>query len=95
MEVAAPDEDAVEAGLRVEPAGEVEGGLDEEELAVGVPDADGEVGELAGDVEEEEDDEPLVLEVVAVAEPAVEVEGERGGGGGAGAGRRRRRGGEG
>lgn len=40
MEIAVAEEDAVVGGVGVEPAGEVEGGLDEEELAVGVPEAD-------------------------------------------------------
>lgn len=73
MEVAAAEEDAVEAGVGVEPAREVEGGFDEEELAVGVPNSDGEVREPSRSFEEEEDCEPLVVEVVTVAELAVEV----------------------
>lgn len=39
------EEEAVGGGVGVEPAGEVEGGLDEEELTVRVEDADGEIGE--------------------------------------------------
>lgn len=45
MEMALPNKDAVEAVLGVEPAGQVECGLDEQELAVGVPDSDREGGE--------------------------------------------------
>lgn len=67
MEIAPADEDAVEARARVKPPREVEGRLDEEELAICVPDACGEIGELSRDVEEEEDNEPLVLQVVPVA----------------------------
>ena len=37
VEVTVAEEEAVGGGVGVEPAGEVEGGLDEEELAVGVP----------------------------------------------------------
>lgn len=51
----------------------MKGGFDEEELAVGVPDSNGEVREGFGNMEEEEDGEPLVFEVVADAELAVEV----------------------
>lgn len=79
MEIAAANEHAVGAGVGIEPAGEREGGFDEEELAVGIPRADGEGGEFAGDSEEEEDDEPLVVEVVAEAGFAVEVGDGRGG----------------
>lgn len=73
MEVAAAEEDTIEAVIGVEPTREVEGGFDEEELAVGVPNPDGEVREPSRDFEEEEDGEPLVLEIVAVPELAVEV----------------------
>jgi hypothetical protein len=73
VELAAEDEDAVGGGLRVEPPREREGGLDEEELPVGVPGAGGDVGEGAGEREEEGDGEPLVGEGVAEAERAVEV----------------------
>lgn len=65
------EEEAVAGGVGVEPAGEVEGGLDEEEVAVGVPEAEGEGGEAEGEAEEEEDGEPLVFEVVGEAEVAV------------------------
>ena len=88
VEASVAEEEAVVRAVGVEPAGEVEGGLDEEEVAVGVPEANGEGGEALGDLEEEEDGEPLVVEVVAEAEVAVEV-GEVGGGG-AGAGGVRR-----
>ncbi len=71
--MALTNEDAVEAVLGVEPAWEMEGCLDEEKLAVGVPDSDREGREGSGDVEEEEDGEPFVVEVVAEAEMAVEV----------------------
>ena len=73
VELAAEDEDAVGGGLRVEPLREREGCLDEEELPVGVPGAGGDVGEGAGEREEEGDGEPLVGEGVAEAERAVEV----------------------
>lgn len=92
MNLPAANEDAVGARLRVEPPREMKGGFDEQKLAVGVPDADGEVGEDGGDVEEEEDGEPLVVEIVADAEVAVEVGevvgAEAGGFGGGGGGER-------
>lgn len=43
--MALANEDAVDAVVGVEPAGEVEGGLNEQELAVGVPDSNREGGE--------------------------------------------------
>lgn len=61
VEVAAAEEDAVAASLGVEPAREVEGGFDEEKLAVGVPDAEGSGRERGGDAEEEERGEPFVF----------------------------------
>lgn len=67
MEAAAAKEDTVAGSVGAEPAGEVEGSLDEDEVAVGVVERDGEGGEEAGDVEEEGGDEPLVVEVVAEA----------------------------
>lgn len=73
MEVAAADQDAMEAVVGVEPTREVEGRLDEQELAVGVPNPHGEVGESSRSFEEEEDDKPLVVEIISVAELAVEV----------------------
>lgn len=82
MKIAIANENAVETVLRVQPAREMESGFDEEELAVGVPYSDGERGEAEGDLEEEEDGEPLVVEVVTEAELAVEVR-EVGGGAGA------------
>lgn len=94
MEVVLANKDAVGAGIGVEPAGKVEGGLDEEELAVGVPDSDRDGRESGGDVEEEEHGEPLVVEVIAEAELAVEV-GEIGGAEAGGFGLRREREGEG
>lgn len=95
VEVATADEDAVGAAVGVQPAGEGEGSLDEEEFAIGVPDAGGEGWDGAGGLEKEEDHEPLIIEVVAEASLAVEVgEGRRategavaGGGGGGGGGR--------
>lgn len=63
----------------------MECGLDEEEVAVRIPDLDGEVGEFSGGLKEEEDEEPLVVEVVAEAEVAMEVgDGRKGGGEGEG-----------
>lgn len=85
MEVSVAEEDAVVGGVGVEPAREVEGGFNEEEVAVGIPNAEREGGEMETDLEEEENGEPLIVEVVAEAEVAVEV--EEVGGGGAGAGR--------
>lgn len=73
VELAAEDEDAVGGGFRVEPPREREGGLDEEELSVGVPGAGGDVGERAGEREEEGGGEPFVGEGVTEAERAVEV----------------------
>ncbi|EXB56026.1 hypothetical protein L484_018815 [Morus notabilis] len=73
MEVNAADEDTMEAVVGVEPTMEVEGSLDEQELAVGVLNPHGEVRESLRSFEEEEDDKPLVFEIVAVAELAVEV----------------------
>lgn len=89
VQLPAEDEDAVGGGVRVEPAREREGGLDEEEVPVGVPRARDEVREGAGEREEEGDGEPLVGEGVAEAERAVEVRqgrrgAERAGGGGVG-----------
>lgn len=51
VELAAEDEDAVGGGVGVEPPGEREGGLDEEEVAVGVPSARDDVREGAGEGE--------------------------------------------
>jgi hypothetical protein len=92
MEVVLANEDAVGAGIRVEPAGKVEGGLYVEELAVVVPDSDRDGRESGGDVEEEEHGDPFVVEVIAEAELAVEV-GDIGGAeaGGLGLGRERER----
>ncbi|EXB54581.1 hypothetical protein L484_019150 [Morus notabilis] len=73
MEVAAADEDTMEAVFGVEPTREVEGGLDEQELAAGVPNPHEEVGESSRSFEVEEDDKPLVFEIIAVAELTVEV----------------------
>lgn len=73
MYVAAANENPVEAVIGVEPAREVKSGFDEQELAVSVPCSNGEVWEPPGDFEEEEDDEPLVVEVVAEPELAMEV----------------------
>lgn len=73
VDSAAAEEDAVGALVRGEPAGEAVGGLDEEEVAVGVVELDGEGGVEGGEGEEEGDDEPLVVEVVAEADAAVEA----------------------
>lgn len=73
MEAATAEEETVDGGVGVEPSWEVEGGLNEEEVAVGVEELDGEFGEVEGGLEEEEDDEPLVVEVVSVPELSVEV----------------------
>lgn len=77
VEVAGAYEDTVGGGVGVEPAGEGVGGLDEEELTVVVGDLDGEGGEGGGDVEEEKDDEPFVLQVVAELGFSTEVGRER------------------
>lgn len=61
MNFATSNEEAVGGGVGVEPSGEVVCSLDEEELTVGVENADGEVGEMEGGLEEEENDEPLVV----------------------------------
>lgn len=87
MEIASADEDAVETRARIQPPGEVEGRLDEEELAVRIPRACRDVGELSRDVEQEEGNEPLVLEVVPIPELATEVEGLGRGGGRQGKGK--------
>ena len=42
MEASVAEEEAVVRSVGVEPAGEVEGSLDEKEVAVGVPDSNGE-----------------------------------------------------
>lgn len=92
VELAAEDEDAVGGGVGVEPPGQREGGLDEEEVSVGVPRARDDVREGAGEGEEEGDGEPLVGKRVAEAERPVEVGdggrgAERAGGGRVGGGR--------
>lgn len=92
MELSAEDEYAIGGGFRVEPPREREGGLDEEELPVGVPGAGRDVGEGAGEREEEGDGEPLVGEGVAETERAVEVGHGRRGAERAGGGRVRREG---
>lgn len=73
MDATGANKYTIKTGVRVEPPREVEGGLNEQKLAVGVQNADGQVGESSGELEEEEDDEPFVVEVVAVAELAVEM----------------------
>lgn len=73
VQVSMSEKEAVMRGVGVEPTREVEGGLNEEEVAVGVPEAEGKEGEAEGDLEKEEDGKPLVVEVVTVAEVAVEV----------------------
>lgn len=77
--MAVTDEDTVVGVFRVKPARKMKGGFNEEKLTVGVPNADGKGREVAGDMEEEEDGEPFIIKVVAVAEVAVEVR-EVGGG---------------
>lgn len=67
------NEDAVETVLRVEPAWEVESSFDEEKLTISVPYSNREGREGSRDFEEEEDDEPLVIKIVAKAELAMEV----------------------
>lgn len=42
VEASVAEEEAVVRSVGVEPAGEVEGSLDEKEVAVGVPDSNGE-----------------------------------------------------
>lgn len=73
MDATGSNKNTIKTGVRVEPSREVESGLNEQKLAVSVKNADGQVGESSGEVEEEEDDEPFVVEVVAVAELAVEM----------------------
>lgn len=73
MQVAAANEDPIEAVLGIEPAREVESGFNEQELAVSVPNSNGEVWKSPGDFEEEKNGEPLVVEVVTVSELAMEV----------------------
>lgn len=85
MDLTVTEEEAVEGSVGVKPTREVESGFDEEEFAVGVPERNGKGREVEGDVEEEEDGEPFVVEIVAVAEMAVEV--REVGGGRAGTGR--------
>lgn len=92
MELPAEDEDAIGGGFRVEPPWEREGGLDEEELPVGVPGAGRDVGEGAGEREEEGNGDPFVGEGVAETERAVEVGHGRRGAKRAGGGRVRREG---
>lgn len=73
MDATGSNKNTIKTGVRVEPSREVEGSLNEQKLTVGVENADGQVGECSGELEEEEDDEPFVVEVVAVAELAVEM----------------------
>lgn len=79
MNFSVTEEETVVRGIGIEPARKMEGGFDEKKLAVGVPEADGKGGKMDGDVEEEEDGKPFVVEVVAVTKVAVEV-GDVGGG---------------
>ena len=76
VELAGVDPHAIGDRLGLDPLGEVEGALDEEKLAVVVPDARGEGGERAGQLDEQPDDEPLILHVVAERGGAGEVRGE-------------------
>lgn len=48
----------------------MEGGLDEQEFAVRIPNSDREVMEGSGDVEQKVDHEPFVFKVVAEAKMA-------------------------
>lgn len=48
MQLATADKNAIVSRIRFEPAGKSKGGFDEEELAVGVPDASGEGGNGGG-----------------------------------------------
>lgn len=77
--MAVTDEDTVVGVFRVKPTRKMKGSFNEEKLTIGVPNTDGKGREVAGDMEEEEDSEPFVIEVVAIAEVAVEVR-EVGGG---------------
>lgn len=96
MENAAANEDPVRAVFGIDPTREVKRGLDEQKLAVRVPDTYRKVLKMAGNFKEEVNDEPFVFEVVAESNLAVEV-GDFAvavGGGGAEAGRRDCGGGE-
>lgn len=73
MKITAANEDAIGAIARIQPAGEVESGFNEEKLAVGVPNPDREIGELPGNFKKEEYYEPFVFQVIAVPELAVEI----------------------
>lgn len=73
MKEAAANEDAIDGCFRVQPFREVESGLNQQKLSVGVPDADGEIREGLRYFKEEVNSEPLVLEIVAEAEVAGEV----------------------
>lgn len=73
MEVASANEDTIEAAIGVNPTGKVKSGFNEQELAVRVPNTNGEVGEVSRYFKEEENGEPLVVEIVTVTELAVEV----------------------
>ncbi|KAM1091320.1 hypothetical protein ACFX13_019091 [Malus domestica] len=73
VELALANKYAIEVVLGVEPPKEVVANFDEEELAVGIPDSNGEVVEVGGDMEKKKDGEPLIFEVVGDAKLAVEV----------------------
>lgn len=79
MDMAVTEKYTVVGGFRVNPTRKMEGGFDEKKLSVGVPDADGKGREVGGDVEEEEDGKPFIVEIVSVAKVAVEVRELRGG----------------
>lgn len=73
MDMAVTEKYTVVGGFRVNPARKMESGFNEEKLSVGVPEADGKGGEVGGDMEEEENGEPFIVEVVSVAKVTVEV----------------------
>lgn len=73
-EITVANEDTVSAIVRIQPAGEVESGFNEEKLTVGVPNADREIRELPRNFKKEEYYEPFVFLVIAVTELAVEME---------------------
>jgi len=72
-ELALVDPHAVGVVFGAEPVGEDLGGFDEEELAVGVKDADPELGKGDGQLSEQVDNQPLVFDIVSVAGGAVEI----------------------
>ncbi|KAI4314424.1 hypothetical protein L6164_027335 [Bauhinia variegata] len=73
MKVPPANENTIEAILRVNPTREVVSSLDEQELAISVPNSNGERRELKRDLEEKEDSEPFIIEVVTESKLAMEV----------------------